>query len=219
MPDRTVPGPGRPATDSDPAAPALDPEARHAPAPGPDPAPARYTAPAGDGRGLSPIEAAGVEWTAVSPRLIPARLISKTIGWLVWLAIVCVPLVLRLTGVWGGYPGWLAWLLPAAFLLWAVIDLALVPRRVRALGYSEQEDELLLRSGILSRQITAVPYGRLQYLDVNEGPLQRRFGIRTLTIKTASGSTDASLDGIEPAESDRLREELMARGQARLAGL
>ena len=87
MPDRTVPGPGRPATDGGPAAPALDPEAGHAPAPGPDRAPAHDTAPAGDGRGLAPIEAAGVEWTAVSPRLIPARLISKTIGWLVWLRV------------------------------------------------------------------------------------------------------------------------------------
>jgi uncharacterized protein len=160
-----------------------------------------------------------VEWTEVSPRLIPVKYISKAIGWVVWLAIVSVPLVLRLSGVWSGYPAWLAWLLPAAFLAWAVIDVALVPRRVRAMGYSEQQDELLLRSGILARQITAVPYGRLQYLDVNDGPLQRRFRIRTLTIKTASGSTDATLEGIDPAESDRLREELMARGQARLAGL
>ncbi|MGD6980059.1 PH domain-containing protein [Citricoccus sp. CH26A] len=204
VPDRAVPGPVRPAGDR--------PGAVASPA-------ADRRAPAGDGRGLAPIEAAGVEWTAVSPRLVPVRLISKTIGWVVWLAIVSVPLVLRLSGVWEGYPGWLAWLLPAVMLFWAVIDLALVPRRVRALGYSEQDDELLLRSGIISRQITAVPYGRLQYLDVNEGPLQRRFGIRTLTIKTASGSTDASIDGIEPTESDRLREELMARGQARLAGL
>lgn len=161
----------------------------------------------------------GVDWTPVSGKLIPARLFGEVIGSVVVLAVVSVPLVLMLAGVWPAYPAWLAWGLPAVVLVWSLIDLALIPRQVRAIGYAEREDDFLVRSGIFFRRVLAVPYGRLQYLDVKEGPVQRHFGIRTLELQTASAATNATLPGIPAEDSERLRDQLMARGQARLAGL
>ena len=167
----------------------------------------------------SGIELHGVQWTPVSPKLIPARYISAIINMVLWTGLFSVPLVLHLLGPWSGYPAWLAWGVPAVVLAMFLVNLALIPRRVRALGYAEREDDLLLRSGLWFRRVMAVPYGRLQYLDVKDGPVQRRFGIRTLEFQTASAATDATLPGIPAAEADRLREELVARGQTRLAGL
>ncbi len=161
----------------------------------------------------------GVDWIPVSAKLIPARLVGGVIGAVVFLALVSVPLVLMLTGVWPGYPGWLAWGLPAVVFAWSLIDVLLVPRQVRAMGYAEREDDFLVKSGIFFRRVLAVPYGRLQYLDVKEGPVQRHFGIRTLELQTASAATNATLPGIPVGDSERLRDQLMARGQARLAGL
>lgn len=162
---------------------------------------------------------ADVDWTRVSEKLIPTRLIGVVSGLVVWLMIVSVPLVLRLLDIWPGFPAWLAWALPAVVLVWGIIELVLVPRRVRALGYAEREDDLLLRSGLWFKSVTAIPYGRLQYLDIREGPVQRHFRIRTLVMQTASAATDATLPGVPAAEADRLREQLTARGHARLAGL
>lgn len=168
------------------------------------------------GHGIDP---GGVDWTPVSPKLIPARFLGAVIGTLIWTGVFSVPLILHLLGPWSGYPAWLAWGVPAVVLALFLVNMALIPRRVRALGYAEREDDLLLRSGLWFRRVMAVPYGRLQYLDVKDGPVQRRFGIRTLEFQTASAATDATLPGIPAAEADRLREELVARGQARLAGL
>jgi uncharacterized protein len=103
--------------------------------------------------------------------------------------------------------------------VWSLIDVLLVPRQVRAMGYAEREDDFLVKTGIFFRRVLAVPYGRLQYLDVKEGPVQRHFGIRTLELQTASAATNATLPGIPVEDSERLRDQLMARGQARLAGL
>jgi len=164
-------------------------------------------------------ELEGVEWTPVSRKLIPARMLGEGLGALAFLLVTCVPLVLRLAGAWPGYPAWLAWGLPAVVLVWSLVDLALVPRQVRALGYAERQDDVLVRSGLFFRRVLAVPYGRLQYLDVKEGPVQRRFGIRTLELQTASAATNATLPGIPVEDSEHLRDRLMARGQARLAGL
>jgi membrane protein YdbS with pleckstrin-like domain len=157
-----------------------------------------------------PFDPSGVTWDRVSPRLIPARLI--VVG--VWVGVpllACAVLAVLLTP-------WL-WLpagVLALVLLWAML---LVPRQVRAVGYAERDDDLLIRKGILFRQLVVVPYGRMQFVDVTAGPLARRFGIATVQLHTASASTDAEIPGLPPQEAERLRDRLSSRGEARLAGL
>ncbi|MDO4238831.1 PH domain-containing protein [Micrococcus sp.] len=164
------------------------------------------------------IDLRGVEFTPVSPKLTRVKLIGAAIGGLIWLAVLSVPLVLKWAGVWPDLWAWTAWGLPAVALVWLLVDLVLVPRRVRALGFAEREDDVLWREGILFRSVKAVPYGRLQYVDVEDGPLLRSQGLQTLTLKTAGGE-DLEMEGLTRDTCDRLREVLMARGQARLAGL
>lgn len=160
-----------------------------------------------------------VNWTPVSSQLIGLRLLTNTLATLFWTAVLTVPLILRLTDVWSGLWGWVAWGLPAVALISGIIELIIVPRQVRAMGYAERDDDFLIKGGILFRTVTAIPYGRLQYLDVSSGPLQRGFGVRSIEINTAASATSGSLAGIPPEEAERLREQLTARGQTRLAGL
>ncbi|WP_426594267.1 PH domain-containing protein [Cellulomonas sp. McL0617] len=158
-----------------------------------------------------PFDPSDVTWTPVSRKLIGARL---TVA-----AIVLVPLLLLtvviavaagVTWVWA-FPvvvvllgGWIAWL---------------VPRQVGAMAYAERADDLLVRHGIMIRSMVVVPYGRMQYVDVNAGPLARRFGIATVQLHTAAPATSAAIDGLPPQEAARLRDRMASRGEARLAGL
>lgn len=163
------------------------------------------------------MELEGVEFTPVSEREIPASLLAGAIATVIFVGLTAIPLILKLTGVWPNLWTWFAWGLPGLVLLWSLIDLALTPRQVRARGYAEREDDILWREGLLFRTVKAVPYGRLQYVDVEEGPIQRRFGVQKVTLKTAG--SDLAMEGLSKAESERLREVLMQRGQSRLAGL
>lgn len=160
-----------------------------------------------------------VRFTPVSPRLATVKLIASTIGHLVFTALAAVPLLLKLMGPWEHMWAWAAWGLPAVMVASWLVDLVLIPRRVRAMGWAEREDDLLWREGVLFRTVNAVPYGRLQYVDTSDGPLLRRHGLQTLTLKTAAGGGDLTLEGLPTATCDELRETLLARGQARLAGL
>ena len=54
------------------------------------------------------------------------------------------------------------------------------------MAYAERADDLLIRTGIMFRSLVVVPYGRMQYVDVNAGPLARRFGIASVQLHTAS---------------------------------
>ncbi len=152
-----------------------------------------------------------LHWTPVSRRLATARLTVLAI-WMVPL-IAAGALLAALTGVAG------LWAIPAAFLLLSLWIAWLVPRQVRAMGYAEREDDLLIRRGIMFRSLVVVPYGRMQYVDVSAGPLDRRFGIAKVQLHTAATTTNATIAGLPPAEAARLRERLASRGEARLAGL
>jgi membrane protein YdbS with pleckstrin-like domain len=94
-----------------------------------------------------------------------------------------------------------------------------VSRRWRAWGYAEREDDLLVRRGVLVRRTSVVPYGRMQYVDVTAGPLDRRLGIARVTMHTAAAASDASIPGLPVAEANRLRDRLAALGEARQAGV
>jgi membrane protein YdbS with pleckstrin-like domain len=97
--------------------------------------------------------------------------------------------------------------------------LVAVRRRWAAWGYAEREDDLLVRRGVLVRRTSVVPYGRMQYVDVTAGPLDRRLGLARVTLHTAAAASDASIPGLPVAEATRLRDRLAALGEARAAGL
>ncbi|MBO0595441.1 PH domain-containing protein [Nesterenkonia sp. E16_7] len=166
-----------------------------------------------------PIDPTGVTWTRVDERYITVKYITGILGWVITLAVIATPIVLDAIGVFSGIPLWIKILVPGVVLIWAAVDLWLIPRRIRAIGYHERADDLLIRRGILFQRVVAVPYGRLQYVDIEAGPLMRRYGLCTVQLKTAAAATDAVIPGASREEGARLREELSVRGQARLAGL
>lgn len=166
-----------------------------------------------------PIDPTGISWNRVSTKLITIRMVGGLISLIITLALASVPLILALAGPWAALPRWIAWGLPAVVLIINIWHLILVPRRVRAIGYAERDEDLLIRQGIFFQRVMVVPYGRMQYVDVAVGPLERAVGLATIKLHTASATTNASIVGLTGPEAARLREQLSARGEAKLAGL
>ncbi|GGZ83035.1 hypothetical protein GCM10010371_48430 [Streptomyces subrutilus] len=114
-------------------------------------------------------------------------------------------------------PAWaaLAALWPAV-LVWGWV---LLGRNWRSWRYAERADDLLISRGVLWREETVVPYGRMQLVEVTSGPLERRFGLASVQLHTAAAATDAKIPGLVPGEAERLRDRLTELGEARSAGL
>jgi membrane protein YdbS with pleckstrin-like domain len=106
----------------------------------------------------------------------------------------------------------------AALLAGAVVQL-FVARRVRAWGYAEREDDLFVRRGVLFSRLSVIPYGRMQFVDVTAGPVERLFGLATVRMHTAAAASDARIPGLESAEAARVRDRLTELGEAQAAGL
>jgi membrane protein YdbS with pleckstrin-like domain len=157
-----------------------------------------------------PFAPGDVAWQRISPRWATAQRVAGAIvaG---AAALVTAVLALLLTP-WI----WLALLVVVPLWAW---DFAWSGRQVKAWGYAERDADLLVVKGIMFRSLVVVPYGRLQYVDVEAGPLDRRFGLAKVQLHTASSDSDAAIPGLRPEEAARLRDRLAARGEARLAGL
>jgi membrane protein YdbS with pleckstrin-like domain len=111
------------------------------------------------------------------------------------------------------------WILPGMVGVIFLVNLALVPRRVRAIGYQLREDDLLFRRGILFQRLVAVPYGRMQLVDINRGPLARALGLSELKFVTAAAATGVVIPGLPEQDAEELRDTLVALAESRRAGL
>lgn len=163
------------------------------------------------GPATSPFDPEGVVWERVSLRLATARFIIE--GVCLGLPIVAGAVLAAVFS-----QTWL-WIVTGALVVLLVWSTIVIGRQVRALGYAERDDDLLIRRGVLFRSLVVVPYGRMQLVDVTAGPLARRLGIASVQLHTASMGTDATIPGLVPSEAARLRDRLASRGEARLAGL
>ena len=71
------------------------------------------------------------------------------------------------------------------------------------------EDALHLRHGVLVRRESTIPFHRVQHIDLEAGPLERRMGLTSLVLRTASASSDATIPGIDASEANDLREQIL----------
>jgi len=154
----------------------------------------------------------GLTWRPVSPKLLVVRRIGLMAS-VVPLTVLTATVALAVGGTSAAAVVALVWLLVLG-LGWR-----LTAANYRAWGYAERDQDLLVRRGVLVRRLSVVPYGRMQFVDVTAGPLDRRLGIASVVMHTAAAASDARIPGLPAAEAARLRDRLAALGEARAAGL
>ena len=99
----------------------------------------------------------------------------------------------------------IAALLGVLFLVWPAVD---VPRR----GYAVRDKDIVYCAGVVWRSVKVVPFNRVQHATTGSGPLERHFGLATLTIFTAGGSGgDLRIAGLGEDVAERLRVYVVSR--------
>ncbi len=157
------------------------------------------------------IDVPEISWRRVSPKYI----VVDVIGYIIFSVVVL------------GVASFFAWIIGVAWL-WIIVavvavilitTIAFTPRRVRAIGYQLREDDLLFRRGIMFQRFVSVPYGRMQLVDINRGPLARAVGLSELKFVTAAAASGVVIPGLPELEAEELRDSLVALAESRRAGL
>jgi len=118
-----------------------------------------------------------------------------------------------------GLPGWLLAPVLGALLVAELLGWRAIGRQVALWGYAERDEDLYITRGLMWRRLVVVPYGRMQYVDIQAGPLDRAYGIARIELHTASPGTSAHVPGLPAEEAARLRDRLTDLGAAQAAGL
>jgi uncharacterized protein len=99
----------------------------------------------------------------------------------------------------------------AAAVAGGLLALWFARNRVRAWSYTEQDEDLIVARGVLVRRLSVVPYGRMQFVDVTAGPVERAFQLATVKLHTAAAAgrdVRAEFRDRPAGQAARLVEEL-----------
>ena len=73
-------------------------------------------------------------------------------------------------------------------------------------GYALREKDILFRSGWIRRKTRIVMLNRIQHVSVQSGPLERKFGLSSVSIYTAgSSAADFTIEGITVETAQRIK--------------
>ncbi|GAC56193.1 hypothetical protein GOHSU_04_00620 [Gordonia hirsuta DSM 44140 = NBRC 16056] len=153
--------------------------------------------------------------SAALMRMAPAYRLSEALSAVVTAGVPLLAAVVAavVVGRWWLWP--VVGVLAVAFVMLVWISL----RRADAHRYAELDDDLVVARGLLWRSVTVVPYGRIQFVDLEEGPILRLFGLATLKLHTASATSDAVLHGLTREDAQSLRARLSEAARVRMEGL
>ena len=141
--------------------------------------------------------------------------LQRQTGWITAsvLAVIAVPISLALILVLGVSFLAVPLIVAAVFgsvglLTWWLI--AWPPVSYRYISYRVDADGLEIRSGVYFRSVTTVPKSRVQHTDVSQGPLQRKYGLATLTVHTAgTENAQVQLPGLPHEVALLIRDHLL----------
>lgn len=157
------------------------------------------------------LELSETEWKRVSSKYIVVDVVGSIIGAVVMVGGASI-------ASWFIGAQW-AWAATISLAIIFIIMIALTPRRVRSIGYALREDDLLFRRGLLFQRFVSIPYGRMQLVDINRGPLARAMGLSELKFVTAAAASGVTIPGIPEQDAEELRDTLVTLAESRRAGL
>lgn len=150
-------------------------------------------------------------WHQISPRYVTSQFVQNGI---VLAIVIAAALVLSLA-----FEQTWAWAPAGVVAFMIIVTLVILPRQARAIGYMLRDDDIVFRKGILWQRIIAVPYGRMQLVDITHGPLDRAFGVSQLKMVTAAATTGVQIPGLTQAAAEALRDTLIDVAETRRTGL
>lgn len=150
-------------------------------------------------------------WHQISPRYVVSQFVQNGI-FIALLVAVALVVGIVLEQAW-------VWIPVGVVIAITLITLIILPRQAKALGYMLRKDDVVFRRGILWQRMVAVPYGRMQLVDITQGPLDRAFGVSQLKMVTAAATTGVQIPGLSQEAAEALRDTLIEVAETRRTGL
>jgi len=147
------------------------------------------------GAGLDRVETAYADVMRVMTLLSGAPVaICATVADFAWVAALGIPAGILSLGAW---------------LALAACAIVLPSRRYMRIGYRLTDDELRVAQGLFFRTDTIVPFVRVQHIDLEQGPVERQYGLSSLVVHTSgTHNSTVTLPGLRTEVATAMRDTI-----------
>lgn len=130
--------------------------------------------------------------------------ISELISNGIFLALIIAYFTCALIWEWTLVPGWIAL---SVFIISLVLFTWIIPQmKYTRFQYELFEDELEIQSGLVFLSNVLVPMVRVQHVELESGPLMRKYDLASVSIVTAA--TTHRISGLKLAEAQQLKRQI-----------
>ncbi len=150
-----------------------------------------------------------LEWQALDPAYKKRLLVDRMITIAVMTALVVF------SAVFPKFPPFIFPILGSGVLIASIVMLIwpfiVVPRS----GYVVRDKDIVYKTGVFYRSVTAIPFNRIQHVETSSSPLDRRFDLASLKLFTAGGTGgDLKIDGLNAERAEQLRALVLEKAGA-----
>ncbi|MBM6617705.1 PH domain-containing protein [Bacillus suaedaesalsae] len=127
---------------------------------------------------------------------------SISMGILLLLAIAVLSFVIIFD-----FPRWIGILTVIAVIILSIFYIVIYPKlQWKKWKYEVHEAEVDIQHGVFLVKRTLIPMVRVQHVDTQQGPLLRKFRLKSVTISTAA--TMHEIPALDEEEADLLRDRI-----------
>ncbi len=83
----------------------------------------------------------------------------------------------------------------------------------KEIGYAIREHDIIYKHGWIWKSVVAVPFNRIQHIEVGQGPIDRLFDLSSITLFTAGGS-EVEIEGLMPDQANGIKAYIMSKNQS-----
>ena len=100
------------------------------------------------------------------------------------------------------------------YLIITTVTIVSGTRSFKRKKYAVRERDILYSTGWLFQHIHMVPFNRMQHCVVNSGPIERKYGLASVSLYTAaSEGKDITIHGLPQEEAEQLKDLIMQQIQ------
>lgn len=149
-----------------------------------------------------------IDYTGLERNYMFVHLITVFIFWgLAFILFFLSPIVLEIE-----IPEMIRLPILAGLVILSAVSLLLVYFGFKRKGYAVRDKDVLYKAGLLWRSSTTIPFSRVQHCEVKEGPIERLFGLSSLHIYTAGGSSsDIDIPGLMPERAQEIKSFVLQK--------
>lgn len=130
--------------------------------------------------------------------------ISQLITHGIFLALIIAYTSIAIWQEWTLIPGWIAF---AVFIVTIILFTWIIPVvKYNRFKYELFEDELEIQSGLIFISNVLVPMVRVQHVELESGPLMRKYELARVSIVTAA--TKHEISGLKQWEAEQLKRKI-----------